>query len=976
MIRRLLCILAMLALPCAALAERDSLKLYVFGNSLLNHLDEQADHTNVPHWLHQMARAEGRDFALDGQWGFPRGFADGLPPRANWSFPGVPGVWSPDRGRFGEAGFDTVLIATENFIQYQPADRPYDGDNPTGESPLGALLRLTDWVQAQSPGSEIVLYEGWSAMDGIVRQFPPTEEEFARYHAVNAGALHDWYGDLLDRLVVERPGLGVRLIPVAQVMAVLMQEGGLLANVPAQALFTDDAPHGTETLYLIAAAITYVGLFDAPPPADWRPPATLHPSVVSQWGALSLAIWQAMPRQTAATTQATSEAETPAETVTILPERQPVMLPPSGMRPEGAPALGMGLNGLADWSTQYPFIDLMKSARDWVGHLPGRWGGVSSEELRAGGNLDENGWPVSIPEGVERLESVLLTDMPEDAAYLRGDYVMLYDGQAEFTLTGRAKRVRYEPGRATFFYEPGPGLVGVSISAIPADDPMRNIRIVREDHLPLYEVEALFNPLWLETVQDMRVLRFMDWMMTNGSPVQTWEDRPRLTDATWTTWGVPLEVMIELANTVGADPWFTLPHMADDDYVRRFAETVKAGLNPRLKAHVEYSNEVWNRIFPQAEWAAAQAEARWGESDTGWAQFYGLRAAQVMDTWTEVYGPEADDRLLRVVATQTGWPGLEESILLAPLAFLQLGRPPQDSFDAYAVTGYFGYEMGGDEAAAQVDAWLAASEAVAEAAGQATGLRRVALREYVRANRFDAAIAPMAQALEEGSLNRLVSEVFPYHAGVARRAGLRLIMYEGGTHLVAPGARNQDERLTDFLAAFSYTPEMARLYEILLGGWAQAGGTLFTAFVDVAPATRWGSWGAKRHLADENPRWDILAAFNATGPNDWELRDAGAFAQGLVRIGGGQPLQGTDWADVLIGGLGDDVLVSGGGNDRLHGGPGSDRAVLPGSRGDYAFERDGALLRAVGSQGTVVLRAVEEVLFAAQPDSPVPADTL
>lgn len=110
-------------------------------------------------------------------------------------------------------------------------------------------------------------------------------------------------------------------------------------------------------------------------------------------------------------------------------------------------------------------------------------------------------------------------------------------------------------------------------------------------------------------------------MLTNGSPIQTWEDRPRMEDATWTSWGVPAEVMIDLSNQIGADPWFTMPHMADDAYVSNFATLVRDRLHPRLKAYVEYSNEVWNFIFPQAQWAGAQAEAMWGPSETGWIQF-------------------------------------------------------------------------------------------------------------------------------------------------------------------------------------------------------------------------------------------------------------------------------------------------------------------------------------------------------------------
>jgi hypothetical protein len=33
----------------------------------------------------------------------------------------------------------------------------------------------------------------------------------------------------------------------------------------------------------------------------------------------------------------------------------------------------------------------------------------------------------------------------------------------------------------------------------------------------------------------------------------------------------------------------------------------------------------------------------------------------------------------------------------------------------------------------------------------------------------------------------------------------------------------------------------------------------FNAFVDVAAPSRWGSWGALRHLTDDNPRWQVLA---------------------------------------------------------------------------------------------------------------------
>ena len=78
-----------------------------------------------------------------------------------------------------------------------------------------------------------------------------------------------------------------------------------------------------------------------------------------------------------------------------------------------------------------------------------------------------------------------------------------------------------------------------------------------------------FHPDFLARWASLSTIRFMDWMDTNGSPVDTWESRPRIDDATWTVRGAPLEIMIELCNRLGANPWFCMPHRADDDYVRR-----------------------------------------------------------------------------------------------------------------------------------------------------------------------------------------------------------------------------------------------------------------------------------------------------------------------------------------------------------------------------------------------------------------------
>lgn len=517
--------------------------------------------------------------------------------------------------------------------------------------------------------------------------------------------------------------------------------------------------------------------------------------------------------------------------------------------------VAFGLNGISDWSTQHPFIDVMKSARPWIGHLPDRWGGADFDDMRAEGVFDDHGWPVRIPDGLTKLEALILTDQSEDARHLNGRYVVRYEGRGNLSVTGRAKVVTREPGRLVFRYTPGPGSVGISIAATHADDPIRDIEVIPEKYLDDFDAGAVFNPDWLDRLGQVEQVRFMDWMFTNGSPLVHWAEMPTPDDFSYVWRGVPVPVMINLANSIGADPWFNIPHLADDDLVRRFAETVKDDLDPDRMAYIEFSNEVWNFIFEQSVWARDQAEKLWGETADGWVQFYGLRAAEVMKIWSDVYGTEAATRMNRVVAVHTGWPELEQSILFGDRAVSSLGHAPVDMFDSYAVTGYFAGELGEPEVLGDA---LEQAAVHAEAEGRADGLSRVALREYVKAHQFSGVESYAAELVRSGSLRELTEDVWPYHARVASDHGLELIMYEGGTHATPYGGAVEDERLVGFLKTFNYSTQMAEIYQEALDAWSGLTDSPFNAFVDVAAPSKWGSWGALRHLSDDNPRWQVL----------------------------------------------------------------------------------------------------------------------
>ena len=650
------------------------------------------------------------------------------------------------------------------------------------------------------------------------------------------------------------------------------------------------------------------------------------------------------------------------------------------------PPLAMGLAELADWSTQQPFIDLMKLARPWTGHLEGQWGGLDHDDLEAGGYLDENGWPVAIPEEATGIEALLLVDQPPEATSQAGRYRVTWEGEGEIDLfVYQGENFEYGENEIRFDYAPSVGHVGIEITETDpggTGDYIRNIEVVREDHIALHEAGALFNPDWIERIEDLRVLRFMDWMKTNNSDISGWSERPEPDDYTYTLDGAPAEVMVALANEVGADPWFTMPHLGTEEYMRAFATLVRDTLDPALRPYVEYSNELWNFQFDQTQWALEQAEARWGPDAPGDAgmQYAGMRAAGTAEIWDGVFGAAAGERLVHVISTQTGWTGLEEALLEAPLWVAEdpgENRPPAEYFDAYGVTGYFGFSTGTDEKAPTVLGWIEESRAAAEAEADAQGLTGAAREAHVEAHRYDLAVERVVADLRADSLPNRLDGLLPYHAAAAEERGLDLVMYEGGSHVVGVGSWTNDETLTEFFTHLNYTPEMGALYEELLAGWREAGGTLFNAFVDVAPPSKWGSWGALRHLDDENPRWDALESYNESVEAWWETRPEGTFADGVTREGtpGDDRLEGTPEEDFLIGGPGDDTLLPGGGSDGLHGGPGRDTAVLPGRRADHTLEEEaGGAVLAHGASGTSRLVSVETILFAGDGGDGTPGD--
>ena len=205
------------------------------------------------------------------------------------------------------------------------------------------------------------------------------------------------------------------------------------------------------------------------------------------------------------------------------------------------PPLAVGLAGLLDWSTAQPLLDHFKLARPWTGTVGGRFGALSFDDLRAQGVIDPQGWPLAVPEGVEAVSTVLLTELHAGAQDLAGRYLLTWRGEGEIALKGATAQAPQDGGIA-FDFRPDPQrALGLDITRITRG-PIRDIRVVQLDNLSRHRDGQLFRREWLDRVRNYRLLRFMDWMFTNNSVQAEWADRPRPEDAFYTWRGAPVGV--------------------------------------------------------------------------------------------------------------------------------------------------------------------------------------------------------------------------------------------------------------------------------------------------------------------------------------------------------------------------------------------------------------------------------------------------
>ncbi|MGF1494539.1 MAG: cellulose-binding protein [Microcoleaceae cyanobacterium] len=615
--------------------------------------------------------------------------------------------------------------------------------------------------------------------------------------------------------------------------------------------------------------------------------------------------------------------------------------------------LGTNLAGIASYSPQFPFTDYFKSSRDWR---------ISGDENQV--EYDDNGWITSLGDG-----TIATTSFPNNN--LGETFVVLYEGEGEIKYAGGAQQNQSasQPGRDVINIKPGQRPTLTITSTDPNDNGnyLQDIRIVPQDDEAVSDSQ-IFNPDFVESLDGNQVLRFMDWMATNNSDISEWSDRPQVDDMNYSGEGVPVEIMVELANQTGIDPWFTIPHLATDEYVENFAEYVEEHLDPNLEVYVEFSNEVWNNSFRQTRYAREQGAQEFpgASSNEAARSWFTQRTMDVIQTWEETFDNDSE-RVIGVLGAKAANDGLTDTDLdyieSTGLSYEEAG------IDAVAIAPYFNLPLSEPENVQAIEAWVQQ--------GQDFALDQLFQEITVG--------GALPDGYSEGSIQKSAERITDF-VELAEETGLDLIAYEGGQH-IAPrhNGMHKNEAIADLFNAANRDPRMGEAYGQYFDMWAELSDEgLFAHFTDVSRYSEYGSCGSRESLYQESsPKFDALQEVineysssspveaEESNPDDSEPTPVEAEEPDLLGTTGNDKITGSFKDELIVGGAGNDTIRGKAGNDTLigvddqdnnpgmgerdllRGGAGADKFILGNS--SMVFYDDNGTLEAHGQPGRGVI---------------------
>jgi len=319
----------------------------------------------------------------------------------------------------------------------------------------------------------------------------------------------------------------------------------------------------------------------------------------------------------------------------------------------------------------------------------------------------------------------------------------------------------------------------------------------------------MFTNMFLHQLQPFSTIRFMDWMMTNGSTVSTWQQRTPPTSLVATgPSGVPYEDMIELANESQKDMWINIPALATSDYVQNLAALIDSRLDPNLKVYIEYSNETWNSSDLQSAQVHQAAQANPLVTSTDPLGQVEQQSAYKIVSFAQIFAQVFGTSSARIRPVLGAW-AADSGAAQTQLQFIQtnFGTPNQYIWGV-AIAQYIHLPSGDD----------------------VPGLT------------LNQLFADLNQTLESSFISGVAS-----NEALAQSYNVSLVAYEGGESMYAPSFLNytlKEESLAD--------PRMNELYINMMNAWYKYAGSnnLFMAYLLSSPDSQFGSWGLLQKVTD------------------------------------------------------------------------------------------------------------------------------
>ena len=470
-------------------------------------------------------------------------------------------------------------------------------------------------------------------------------------------------------------------------------------------------------------------------------------------------------------------------------------IPPANFPRPATPPLGVNLEFVQDNATSMMFVDCMKSARKF-GSAEAPW----DESTPVG----PDGWPAGDCGAVVMAST---TVQP-------GDYLFSCTGRCDVSTPATASKIKsigYDRAKnqTLGIITIPPGNDHLFIAFKKTDGGVRNIRLLR----PGYTLNSkeTFTREFLKAIEPFSTLRLMDVLHTNTTDASEWKDRtlpdgPNQSNPRGMAW----EYGIQLANQTHKDLWINIPVLATDDYVKQLAQLMKEKLDKDRVVYIEYSNELWNAIFPQfgknnelAEKEVAAGNAALKDDDTednkwywGW-RHTAERCVQIGQIFRGVCGDDAMmTRIRPVLASQAA----NSFILKTQLRFVEHHFGPPNKF-IFGIAGA---------------PYISPDEKVLKQANLTV----------------DQMFKP---GFEEALTGWVKSATMEYQT-VAIYYRLHSLCYEGGIGI------DGDENLKVKIAS-QYDPRIEAVVENYLNNWYAQGGELFMYFNLAGAYSKYGCWG-------------------------------------------------------------------------------------------------------------------------------------